>query len=111
MLPKDYKMLQKLTALMPPDRRWIIINYDVLAERQRIVITTLDHVGRHNIHTLPISTDLSSVIETLQAITSTKQLPRMADLKDIASFLYRSLIPSRLERDLQKNSYGYGSCA
>ncbi|MFW9831966.1 MAG: CHAT domain-containing protein, partial [Candidatus Thorarchaeota archaeon] len=107
LIPQDYKMLQKLAALMPIDRRWILINYDVLLKKQRIIITTLDHVGRHNLHTLPISPDLPSVIEKLQTITVAKQLPRMADLKDIASFLYRSLIPSRLERDLQNNNYGF----
>ena len=107
MIPQDYKMLQKLTALMPPDRRWILINYDVLPEKQRIIVTTLDHVGRHNLHTLPISPDLISVIKSFQNIRSTKDLPSMADLKDVASFLYRSLIPSRLERELETHTYGF----
>lgn len=107
MLPSDYKMPQKLVTLMPPDRRWILINYDVLLEKQRIVVTTLDHVGRHSIHTLPITPDLASVVQSLQAIKNSQELPPIADLRDIASFLYRSLIPSRLERELQSHNYGF----
>jgi tetratricopeptide (TPR) repeat protein len=107
MIPQDYKMLQKLSALMPPDRRWILINYDVLFDKQRIIVSTLDHVGRHNLHTLPISPDLQSVVQSLQDIRTQTDLPSMADLKDIASFLYRSLIPSRLERELENHTYGF----
>ncbi len=107
MLPTDYKMPQKLSALMPPDRRWILINYDVLIEKQRIVITTIDHIGRHNIHTLPISHDLESAVQKLQFVKASQNLPSIADLKDIASFLYRSLIPSLLERELQNHNYGF----
>ena len=107
MLPSDYKMPQKLVTLMPTDRRWILINYDVLLEKQRIIVTTLDHVGRHGIHTLPISPDLASVVQSLQGIKNSQELPPIADLRDIASFLYRSLIPSRLERELQSQNYGF----
>lgn len=107
MIPQDYKMLQKLSALMPADRRWILINYDVLLEKQRIIVTTLDHVGRYNLHSLPISSDLHSVVEALQVIRSSKELPSIADLKDMGSFLYRSLIPSRLERELENHTYGF----
>jgi len=107
MIPQEYKMLQKLSALMPPDRRWILINYDVLADKQRIIVSTLDHIGRHNLHTLPIPPDLPSVVHSLQGIRITKNLPSIADLKDIASFLYRSLIPSRLERELENHTYGF----
>ncbi len=107
MMPQDYNMLQKLSALLPPDRRWILINYDVLPEKQRIIVSTLDHVGRHNLHTLPISSDLYSVVQSFQNLRSTKDLPSMADLKDVASFLYRSLIPSRLERELETHTYGF----
>jgi tetratricopeptide (TPR) repeat protein len=107
MIPHDYKMLQKLSALMPTDRRWILINYDVLLEKNRIIVTTLDHVGRHNLHSLPISPDLPSVVQSLKEIRSSKELPSIADLKDMASFLYRSLIPSRLERELENNTYGF----
>ncbi|MFX1566244.1 MAG: tetratricopeptide repeat protein [Promethearchaeota archaeon] len=107
MIPQDYKMLQKLSALMPPDRRWILINYDVLLEKQRIIVSTLDHVGRHNLHTLPISSELPSVIQSLQGIKTQRHLPSMTDLKDIASLLYRSLIPSLLERELENHKYGF----
>ncbi len=107
MLPLDYKMLQKLSTLMPADRRWIVINYDVLPKRNLIIVTTLDHVGRHAVHTLPIPQDLVSVVQTLQHIKTANELPPIADLRDIASFLYRSLIPSLLERDLQSHTYGF----
>ncbi|MFX1318101.1 MAG: tetratricopeptide repeat protein [Promethearchaeota archaeon] len=107
MIPQDYKMLQKLSALMPPDRRWLIINFDLLLEKQKLFVTTLDHVGRHNLHTIPISADLPSVIQSLQAMKTSKEFPSMADLKDMASFLYRSLIPTRLERELENNKYGF----
>ena len=107
MVPTDYKMLEKITTLMPTDRRWILINYDVLKEQQRIIITTLDHVGRHTLHTLPIPLDLESVLQRIQQIKSAQQLPPIADLRDMASFLFRSLIPSRLERELQTHTYGF----
>ncbi|MFX0168071.1 MAG: CHAT domain-containing protein [Candidatus Hodarchaeota archaeon] len=107
MVPNDYRMLEKLTALMPPDRRWILINYDVLDEKQRIIITTLDHVGRHTLHILPISADLESVVQRLQQVKTTQELPSIVDLRDMASFLYRSLIPSRLDRELQTHTYGF----
>ncbi|MDO8055991.1 MAG: CHAT domain-containing protein, partial [Candidatus Hermodarchaeota archaeon] len=107
MVPNDYKMLEKITTLMPSNRRWIIINYDVLKEHQRIIITTLDHIGRYTLHTLPIPPDLESVIQRLQQIRTAQVLPPVADLRDMASFLYRSLIPSRLERELQTHTYGF----
>ena len=107
MVPNDYKMLEKITTLMPADRRWILINYDVLKEQQRLIITTLDHVGRHTLHTLPIPPDLESVLQRIQQIKTTNQLPPLADLRDMASFLYRSLVPSRLERELQTHTYGF----
>jgi CHAT domain-containing protein len=107
MIPQNYKMLQKLSALMPPDRRWVIINFDVLLEKHKLLVTTVDHVGRHNLHTMPISADLLSVIQSMQAWKSSKEFPSMADLKDMASFLYRSLIPTRLERELENNKYGF----
>jgi len=107
MIPQDYKMLQKLSALMPPDRRWLIINFDLLLEQQKLFVTTLDHVGRHNLHTIPISADLPSVIQSLRTMKTSKEFPSMADLKDMASFLYRSLIPTRLERELENNKYGF----
>jgi tetratricopeptide (TPR) repeat protein len=107
MIPQNYKMLQKLSALIPADRRWILVNYDVLPKQHRIIVSTLDHVGRHNLHTLPIAPDLPSVVQSLQNIRNSNELPSMADLKDMASFLYRSLIPSRLERELETHSYGF----
>jgi tetratricopeptide (TPR) repeat protein len=107
MLPHDYKMLQKLSTLMPSDRRWILINYDVLPRKNLIIVTTLDHIGRNAIHTLPISPDLTSVVQTFQNIKIAQELPPIADLRDMASFLYRSLIPSLLERDLQSHTYGF----
>ena len=107
MVPSDYKMLEKITTLMPSDRRWILINYDVLKEHQQFIITTLDHVGRYTLHTLPIPPDLESVIQRFQQIRTVQQFPPLADLRDMASFLYRSLIPSRLERELQTHTYGF----
>ncbi len=107
MLPHDYKMLQKLSTLMPTDRRWIVINYDVLPKKNLIIVTSFDHVGRHAVHTLPIPQDLFSVVQTIQHIKTANELPPIADLRDIASFLYRSLIPSLLERELQSQTYGF----
>jgi tetratricopeptide (TPR) repeat protein len=105
--PPDYKTLQKISTLMPPDRRWILINYDVLAKEKRIIVTTMDYVGRHGNHTLPISQDLTSIINQLRIIKKTETLPASTQLQDVGRLLFSNLIPNLLVRQMDTNTYGY----
>jgi tetratricopeptide (TPR) repeat protein len=105
--PRNYKILDKLIAIMPPDRRWVLLNYDVLLAQNRIIVTMTDHVGRHGSYALPVSPDLPSIISKFQAARETNELPSTVELQDLGAYLYRSLVPGRLARDLETHPYGY----
>jgi tetratricopeptide (TPR) repeat protein len=105
--PRNYKILDKLMAIMPPDRRWVLLNYDVLLDRNRIIVTMTDHVGRHSSYALPVSPDLPSIISKFQAAREANELPPIAELQDLGAYLYRSLVPGKLARDLETHPYGY----
>jgi tetratricopeptide (TPR) repeat protein len=105
--PRNYRVLDKLMAIMPPDRRWVILNYDVLVERSRIIVTMIDHVGRHGSYALQISPDLPSIVGKFQAARTAEELPAAGELKDLGGYLYRSLVPGKLARDLETHPYGY----
>ncbi len=105
--PNDYKTLQKISALMPSDRRWILINYDILTKEKRIIVTTMDYIGRHGNHTLPISSDLTSIINQLRKIKNVETLPASTQLQDVGGLLFRNLIPNLLARQIETNTYGY----
>jgi hypothetical protein len=100
-------MLQKIIALMPPKRRWILINYDMFRRRNRIIVTIYDHINRHAVHTLPISQDLIALISKLWSIGKTNELPPATELEDMGINLYRSLLPTPLKRDLTEHTYDY----
>jgi len=105
--PRSYKMLDKLVAMMPPDRRWVLLNYDYPPARNRIIVTMADHVGRHSSYGLQISPDLPSIIGKFQNAREAAELPSTVELQDLGSYLYRSLVPGKLARELEAHPYGY----
>ncbi|MFX1562467.1 MAG: tetratricopeptide repeat protein [Promethearchaeota archaeon] len=105
--PRDYRMLQKIIALMPPKRRWIMINFDMFRKRNQIIVTIDDHISRHAVHTLPISQDLISLILKIWSMGKTNELLPATELEDIGINLYRSLLPTSLKKELTEHSYDY----
>jgi tetratricopeptide (TPR) repeat protein len=105
--PRNYRILDKLLAITPPDRRWVLLNYDVLPTQNRIIVTMADHVGRHGCYALPVSPDLPSIINKFQSAREANELPSTEELQDLGAYLYRSLIPGRLARDIETHPYGY----
>lgn len=105
--PRNYKILDKLMAITLPDRRWVLLNYDVLLARNRIIVTMTDHVGRHSSYGLQVPPDLPSIIGKFQAAREANELPSTVELQDLGAYLFRSLVPGKLARDLEAHPYGY----
>jgi tetratricopeptide (TPR) repeat protein len=105
--PRDYKTFQKIIALMPPKRRWIIISYDLFQKRNRLTVTVDDHINRQAVYTLPISQDLISLISKLHVIGKTNVLPPAAHLENLGINLYRRLLPNQLKKELMERTYDY----
>jgi len=105
--PRNYQVLQKIRTLMPPNLRWVLLNYDVLWEQRLLILTTTDHVGRARVYTLQITDSLVAIINRLGALQSSQELPPPFQLKEIGTQLYRSLIPSQLAQDLRSHTYLY----
>ncbi len=105
--PKEYNILSKVLAMMPKDRKWVLINYDILRSKNKIIVTWIDHRGYYGSSLLPLTKSLTSVVSHLRTVRDTTDLPPQTQLQKIGTRLYRFLIPTNLAKELRSEGYDY----
>jgi tetratricopeptide (TPR) repeat protein len=105
--PREYKILPKVLAIMPQDRKWVLVNYDILRSQNKIAVTWIDHRGHYGSSLLPLTKSLKSVVSRLRSIRDTTDLPPQTQLQKIGTQLYRFLIPTNLAKELRSEAYNF----